>query len=208
VSDVPELRTPRLLLRGWRESDRASFAAINADPSVMAWFPAPLTREQSDAFVDRIESVWVQRGYGLWAVEHRAGTGGPDGLAGYVGLMPVLDLPVDGEVEVGWRLARTHWGHGDATEGARAVLGWAVEVLGLTEVVSFTAASNTRSRAVMERLGMLRDASADFDHPRVPADSPLRPHVLYRLRLRPRAQAGSGGSATAPVPTRSKPRRA
>jgi RimJ/RimL family protein N-acetyltransferase len=181
VSDVPELRTPRLVLRGWREGDRAPFAALNADPEVMAWYPAPLTREQSDAFVERIEAVWAQHGYGLWALEHREGAAGPVGLAGYVGLMPVLGLPVVGEVEIGWRLARGHWGHGDATEGAQAVLGWAFEVLGLSEVVSFTSASNQRSRAVMERLGMVRDASADFDHPRVPQSSPLRRHVLYRL---------------------------
>ncbi len=206
MTPVPQLRTARLLLRGWRDDDRAPFAAINADPEVMAWYPAPLTREQSDAFVDRIEAVWAQRGYGLWAVEHvdgnaaglsvpggLAGAGGlpgAGGLAGYVGLMPVEGLPVGGPaggpvggpVEIGWRLARAHWGHGDATEAARAVLAWAFAELGLRELVSFTAATNVRSRAVMERLGMVRDLTGDFDHPRVPVGSPLRPHVLYRLR--------------------------
>lgn len=174
---TPELRTDRLLLRGWRAADREPFAALNADPDVVEFLNGPLTRAQSDAMVDRIETSWATRGYGLWAVEV---IGGP-GFIGYVGLWDALfEAPFTPAVEVGWRLARSAWGHGYATEAARAALGYSDVALGLPEVLSFTAAANLRSRAVMERIGMTRDPDGDFDHPAVPEGSPVRRHVLYR----------------------------
>jgi RimJ/RimL family protein N-acetyltransferase len=176
------LRTPRLILRRWCDADRAPFAALNADPEVMAHFPAPLTPAESDALAGRIEAHLADRGFGLWAVE----VPGVAAFAGYVGLaVPTFDAPFTPCVEIGWRLARAHWGHGYATEAGRAVLGYAWGVLALDEVVSFTTVGNSRSRAVMTRLGMRHDPADDFDHPRLPVGHPQRRHVLYRLS-RPR----------------------
>ena len=176
---MTELRTERLLLRSWRHSDRAPYAALNADPVVMEHFPAPLTREQSDAHVDRMAAVLDAQGWGLWAVEV------PDEAAfiGFIGLaVPGFEAHFTPCVEVGWRLARSAWGRGYAPEGARAALAFAFDELGLDEVVSFTSVGNTKSRRVMEKIGMAHDPAEDFDHPNVPADSPVRRHVLYRLR--------------------------
>jgi RimJ/RimL family protein N-acetyltransferase len=174
----PELRTSRLILRRWRDTDRAPFAALNADPAVMEHFPAPLTREQSDDLVDRIEVGFEERGWGLWAVE----IPGTEAFAGFVGLNPAtFDAPFTPAVEVGWRLAREQWGNGYATEGARAALAFGFDAIALDEIVSFTTHANTPSRRVMERIGMRRDPADDFDNPNVPEGNPLRRHVLYRL---------------------------
>jgi RimJ/RimL family protein N-acetyltransferase len=181
VSDVAVRRTRRLVLRAFTDADRAPFAALCADPVVMEHFPAPLTRAESDAFVDRVQATWRVRGYGLWAVQRRDS----GEFIGYTGLWPVAeDVPVDAEVEVGWRLAAAHWGQGFATEAATAAAAYAFTDLALPELVSFTAAGNARSRAVMVRLGMTR--AGEFEHPRVPAGHPARRHVLYRLRDAPR----------------------
>ncbi len=171
------LRTERLLLRPWRDSDRAPFAAMNADPHVMEHFPAVRTREQSDSFMDRIVARMLQEGYGLWAVE----VPGVAEFIGFIGLGPadaVLGRPV---LEIGWRLAADHWGRGYATEGARASLAHAFDGLGRAEVVSFTTTANERSRRVMEKIGMTRQPQDDFDHPGVPETWPGRRHVLYRI---------------------------
>ena len=183
--------TPRLLLRRWRREDREPFAALNADPEVMRHFRAPLDRAASDAFVDRIEASFDELGYGLWAVEVVA-----DGrFIGFTGLARhTFPAPFTPCVEVGWRLARDAWGHGYATEAARAALDVGFGELRLAEIVSMTAASNVRSQAVMRRLGMTRDAADDFAHPSLPEDHPLRPHVLYRISRARWAQ-------NAPVPS-------
>lgn len=171
------LRTKRLILRPWREADLAPFAALNADPEVMAHFPKVLDRAESDGLAGRIGEQFATHGFGLWALEV------PDSVpfAGYIGLMMVPDaMPFAPAVEVGWRLARAHWGKGYATEAARAAVAYGFDTLGLVEVVSFTVPANARSIAVMARLGMTR--AADFDHPKLPVGHPLRLHVLYRLR--------------------------
>lgn len=174
----PELRTSRLILRRWRDTDRAPFAALNADPVVMEHFRAPLGREESDDLADRITADIDERGWGLWAVE----IPGTVAFAGFIGLNPAtFDAPFTPAVEIGWRLAREHWGSGFATEGARAALSFGFDALALDEIVSFTTHGNARSRRVMERLGMRRDPADDFDNPNVPDGDPLRPHVLYRL---------------------------
>ena len=174
-----DLRTERLILRGWRPADREPFAALNADPAVMEHFPSPLGRQESDAFADRIDAQLNERGWGLWAVQ---ADGGAD-FIGFVGLHEArFDAPFTPAVEVAWRLDRAHWGRGYATEAARAAVAFGFGELGLDEIVSFTVPANRRSRAVMERLGMRRDPADDFDHPGVPAGHPLRRHVLYRLR--------------------------
>jgi RimJ/RimL family protein N-acetyltransferase len=173
-----QLRTARLLLRGWRESDRTPFAELNADPEVTEHFPNVLSRTESDAFVDRIIAGLEAQGWGLWAVEIVA-TGE---FAGFIGLNPVpFEAPFTPAIEIGWRLAREHWGQGLATEGARAVLDHAFDHLGLVEVVSFTSRTNLRSQRVMQKLGMRHDSADDFDNPRLPRGHPLRSHVLYRI---------------------------
>jgi anti-anti-sigma factor len=177
VDDAPELRTERLLLRRWRDDDRKPFAELNADPLVMEHFPSMLSAAESDAFVDRIEARFDAVGYGLWAVEVAGGAP----FIGFIGLAPVPDdLPFAPAIEVGWRLARRHWGQGYATEGARAALRCGTETFGINDFVSMTARSNLRSQRVMRRLGMVRHARDDFEHPRIGAGHPTRPHVLYR----------------------------
>jgi RimJ/RimL family protein N-acetyltransferase len=176
---MTDIRTERLLLRSWLDTDRDPFAALNADPVVMRHLLGPITRDRSDAFVDRIEAQWDQSGWGLWAVEV------PEVAAfiGYIGLWPADDVIGQPAVEVGWRLARRHWAHGYATEGAGHALQYGFETLGVDEIVSFTVPQNERSRRVMERIGLVRDQSGDFDHPRVDPDAfpDMVRHVLYRL---------------------------
>jgi RimJ/RimL family protein N-acetyltransferase len=172
------IRTGRLVLRRWRASDREPFAAMNADPAVVEHLQGPMSRDRSDDFIDRIERHWDERGWGLWAVE----VPGVAPLVGYVGLWPA-DFLAEGMVEVGWRLARLHWGRGYATEAAREALRFGFEEVGLPEIVSFTVPANERSRRVMERIGLRRDPTGDFDHPRVDAAAypHLVRHVVYRL---------------------------
>lgn len=177
----PELRTPRLVLRRWRDEDLAPFAELNADPKTMGLFPAPLTRAESDAWVARMETSFVTDGFGMWAVT--LGSDGP--LVGSVGLLRVTpELPFFPAVETGWRLHRRYWGRGFATESARAALRFGFADAGQREIVAFTAAINRRSRAVMERLGMRRDPADDFVYPGIDPDDRLQPHVLYRLGVR------------------------
>jgi RimJ/RimL family protein N-acetyltransferase len=175
---VAELSTDRLLLRQWRDADLDPWAAMNADPEVMEHFPSVMTRDESAAFMGRIRAAIDERGWGLWAVEVVGGAP----FIGFIGLQPVVDpvMPFGG-VEVGWRLTRSAWGRGYASEGARAALRYAFEELVLPEVISFTSTTNERSQAVMRRIGLTRDPADDFDHPKVPSGSRLRRHVLYRL---------------------------
>jgi RimJ/RimL family protein N-acetyltransferase len=173
---IDTIRTDRLLMRRWVDSDREPFAALNADSETMHFFPATLDRAASNAFVDRIESRFEQQGYGLWALEV-IDTGE---FIGFTGLSPMPnDVPGAGGTEVGWRLARHAWHRGYATEAATAVLDVAFRGVGMKEIWSVTAVLNEPSQAVMRRLG-LNDV-ARFDHPRIPAGHPLRPHVTYHL---------------------------
>ena len=173
-----QLRTERLLLRHWRREDREPFAALNADPEVRRYFPSTLDRAASDAEADRHASRIEERGWGLWAVEVVGG----DPFIGFVGLNEALfEAPFNPSVEIGWRLVRANWGKGYAPEAALAVLDHAFDVIGLDEVVSFTAVVNTPSRRVMEKIGMTRDPAHDFEHPNVPEGHPVRRHVLYRV---------------------------
>lgn len=184
VATVPVLNTARLTLRDWRDEDLAPFAALNADPRVMEYFPAPLSRAESDALASRIRAH-LRSGLGLWAVERND----TREFCGYVGLArPSFEAHFTPCTEIGWRLAYAHQGQGFATEAALACIRHAFENSALDEIVSFTATINRPSRRVMEKIGMLRDPREDFDHPRVADGSPLRRHVLYRL---PAPQAGS-----------------
>ena len=177
IPSLIEFDTERLRLRQWCEEDRAPFAQLNSDPRVMEFFPAPLSRAESDAMAHRCRSLIAERGWGLWAVE----TKNAREFIGYVGLhTPTLKLPFSPCIEIGWRLAFHHWGKGFATEAARAALRVGFEKLGFVEIVAFASLQNLRSRAVMERLGM-RDSGTSFEHPAIPPGNPLRRHCLYRL---------------------------
>jgi RimJ/RimL family protein N-acetyltransferase len=178
VREAPILTTGRLRLRQWRPEDLAPFAALNADPAVMEFFPGTLGRAESDALAARIADDLAGRGFGLWAVE----APGHADFIGFVGLsVPSFRAHFTPCVEIAWRVAREHWGLGYATEAARAALAFGFGDLALPEIVSFAASANRRSRRVMERLGMTRSALDDFAHPLLPEGHRLRAHVLYRM---------------------------
>jgi RimJ/RimL family protein N-acetyltransferase len=185
------IRTDRLIMRRWRAADREPYAAMNADPAVMRYFPATLDRAASDASIDRIEELFDAQGFGLWALEI-ADTGM---FIGFTGLNPMPPgVPSAGGMEVGWRLAEHAWHQGYATEAARAAVSVGFGGAGLGQIWSMTAVLNEPSQAVMRRLGMTR--CAHFDHPRIAAGHPLCRHVLYRLdRPDGQAQAGPGPAA-------------
>jgi len=173
------LETPRLILRPWREEDLEPFAAMNRDPEVMRYFPSTSDLEASRALIERARASFTALGFGPWAVERP----GIDPFIGFIGLsVPRFQAHFTPCVEIGWRLARRHWGLGLATEGARAVLDHALGPLGLREVVSFTTETNLPSRRVMDKLGMTHDPADDFRHPKLPPEHPMSPHVLYRTR--------------------------
>lgn len=169
------LQGERVLLRAWREADRAPFAALNADPEVRRFFTGTLTRAESDAQIDRFTAHQAQHGFCFWALE----VPGVAPCAGFVGLQWADDLPNSPQVELGWRLARHAWGFGYATEAARLCVGFAFGPLKLDVLHAYTAEGNLASRRVMQRLGM--EEAGNFLHPSVPTSHPLAPHVLYRL---------------------------
>jgi RimJ/RimL family protein N-acetyltransferase len=171
------IQTARLKLRPFSEADFEPFAAINADPRVMEFFVAPLTREQSDKFANVICGHFARHGYGPWAVET------PDSkFAGYIGLYwGNFEAPFMPALELGFRLGAQHWNKGYATEGGSAAVEWAFANTDLPEIFSWTAVLNRRSQRVIQKIGLLRDPANDFDHPRVPEGNPLRPHVLFRV---------------------------
>lgn len=172
------LRTKRLILRPWRTSDLAAFAAINADPEVMQFYSHLLQRKESDALAEKIQREFAERGYGYWAVE----VPGVADFIGYIGLKYWdLDMAFAPCIDMGWRLDSTHWGKGYATEGARAVIQHGFETLGFSEIVAMATTENTRSIRLMERLGMTTDQVENFEHPNLPQGHPLSWHVLYRL---------------------------
>ena len=171
---LPVIATERLVLRPWRDDDLEPFAAMSADPAVMEFYPALLSREQCEAVIDRIRGHFAREGFGFWALE----APGVAPFVGFTGIARPGFMPV---VEVGWRLARPYWGQGFATEAARAAVDWGFANLELDEIVAFVVPGNLRSQRVMGRLGMSRDADANFEHPAVPSGHALRPHWLFRL---------------------------
>ena len=174
-----ELRTSRLLLRPWRETDLPPFAVLNADPEVRRWLLGTLTREESDAQAMRIQEHIAAHQFGFWALE----VPGIASFVGFVGLKHVnFAASFAPAVEAGWRLSRDHWGHGYATEAARAAVSHGFRALGLAKIVAFAVAGILPSRRVMERIGMRHDPAGDFDHPALPEGHPFQRHVLYRAK--------------------------
>ena len=178
MEPILELESARLLLRQWRDEDLPEFAAMCADPQVMRYFLAPLSRLESASLIGRVRGHFAEHGFGLWALQ-RKDTGQ---FIGFTGLGVVgFDAPFTPATEIGWRLAREHWGLGYASEAAWTALRCGFDRLALTEIVSFTTQSNTPSEKVMQAIGMHHDSADDFEHPRLAADHPLRHHVLYRI---------------------------
>lgn len=172
------LETPRLCLRRWKDSDLEPFAQLNADPRVMRYFPATLSREESDRLAQHADSAFETRGWGVCVAELRE----PRQFVGCIGLsVPAFEAHFTPCVEILWRLAPQHWNRGFATEGARAVLTYAFETLRLNQVAAFTTERNVPSRRVMEKIGMTHNPADDFDHPQLEQGHPLRRHVLYRI---------------------------
>jgi len=174
-----EIRTSRLRIRSWRDDDFEAYAAMNADPRVMEFYPSVVSRDESRVRFERYRAGAAERGYAFWPVEVLGG-------AAFIGMVGLADpdfaahfMPA---VEIGWRLVAEHWGRGYATEAARATLAFGFERLALPEIVSFTTVANVRSRRVMEKIGMQRLPDEDFLHPLLTDGHPLQPHVLYRLR--------------------------
>ncbi len=177
MAELIELETDRLKMRQWKKEDRPLFAALNADPVVMKYFPTILDRAESNAMADKVQLLLSKRGWGFWAVEEKKS----NAFIGFVGLhVPIAELPFSPCVEIGWRLARKFWGIGYATEAANAALQVAFGQLDLREVFAFTPIDNARSRAVMERLHM-ENTQRNFDHPAISEGHRLCEHVLYRL---------------------------
>lgn len=189
MADI-HIETERLLLRDWTDSDAAPFAALNADPRVMEFFAKALTREESDAVMADARARLATDGYGKYATEEKSS----GRFIGYIGLAPVdFEASFAPAIEIGWRLARTAWGNGYATESAKAVADHAFTNLGLAELVSFTTEWNRPSRRVMEKIGMTHDPAEDFEYPKLPPGHKLRRHVLYRLTREDRFSHRSAG---------------
>lgn len=169
------IETERLILRPWRDTDREPFWAMACDPQVMAYLP-PLTRDESDAAVNRMMAVEREHGHVFWALERKA----EGDFIGFCGILPPRS-PIF-EYEIGWRLAHHAWGQGLAREAAQASLAWAWAHLPVPAIMAITNLANTRSWRLMERLGMERHPNEDFDHPELAEGDPLRPHILYRIQ--------------------------
>jgi RimJ/RimL family protein N-acetyltransferase len=176
------LTTSRLILRPWRDADLSAFARLNDDPAVMEFLARRLSRDESDALAARIRTAIETRGWGFWAVEVKEAGPTAAPFIGFVGLsVPSFEAHFTPCVEIGWRLAKEHWGRGYASEAAAAGLRFAFDNLKLQQIVAFTVPLNKRSMHVMERIGMSRDLTGDFEHPKLPPGHPFRPHVLYRV---------------------------
>ncbi|NTJ42738.1 GNAT family N-acetyltransferase [Agrobacterium larrymoorei] len=172
--------TPRLILREWKDTDCDLFREINADSKVMEFFPFRRSHAESDVALGNVNDMIRATGYGFYALELRE-TAEPIGFCGIAPANMEEVFPL-GTMEIGWRLATRFWGSGYVTEAAKSLLTMAFDEKRLPEIVSFAVHDNHRSTAVMKRIGLVRDASRDFDHPRVPETHPhLKAHVTYAL---------------------------
>jgi RimJ/RimL family protein N-acetyltransferase len=176
------IETARLILRPPTDRDRPALAVLNGDPRVGEWLSGPMTPEENDALVDRVLAHIAEHGFGFWTVERKA-DGAVIGMAGLLAMG--AELPPGPALEVGWRLSPDAWGHGYATEAARGAVDWGfANRPEADEIIAITARTNLASQAVMRRLGMVHEPWRDFDHPRVPDDSPLKAHVTWSLKRR------------------------
>jgi RimJ/RimL family protein N-acetyltransferase len=175
------LKTERLVLRRWRETDEAPMHAISTDPLVMATLGPLMSLEEVRALIGRLQLMQAEHGYCFWAMALQE-TGA---LIGLCGLKPgAADTPLEGRLEIGWRLGSSWWGRGYAREAATACLDWAWNQLDADSVWAITSKDNSRSWGLMERLGMSRQMDLDFDHPSLTPGDPLRRHITYRATRR------------------------
>lgn len=175
---LDKIETERLILRMWQESDAEIFAAINQDEKVIEFLRGSLSLADSQNFIVSANSHFKKNGFGLWATTLKE----TKELIGFVGLnVPDFQSHFTPCVEIGWRLSSKHWKKGYAVEASKAVLLAGFKNFGLQEIVSFTVPQNLRSIAVMEKIGMKRDFSGDFNHPKLSLDHHLSQHILYRI---------------------------
>lgn len=171
--------TDRLILRPWRDTDRAPYAEMSLSPEVMEHLGGLSTPEQVNAGIARMRASQAEHGFCFWAVERRA-----DGaFLGFCGLKRAADAgtPIEGDIEIGWRLRRDAWGQGYGMEAARASLGWGWATLDVARIIAMTVPANHRSRGLMERIGMIRRPDLDFGHPAFPEGHPLHRHIVYAV---------------------------
>ena len=177
----PYIETERLYLRQWQASDFVVFAAMNADPEVMKYFPKLLSATVSDIIANKCQQLIEENGWGFWALSLKEGSDNNDAFIGFVGLNQThAEMSFAPCVEIAWRLRKEYWGQGYATEAARASLDFAFSELALDEVVAFTAVINQRSQLLMARIGMT-DTQDNFYHPALESNHPLAEHVLYKI---------------------------
>ena len=167
----------RLGFRHWLASDTDTFAEMNADPEVREFFPNLLTFEESLASIRRYQNHIDQAGFGFYAVDLLKSAA----FIGFIGMVeatfPAAFTPC---MEIGWRLKKSVWNNGYATEGAKRCLDFAFNVMEVAEVYSFTACLNKKSERVMQKIGMKKVGI--FDHPKIEEGHPLKPHVLYYIK--------------------------
>lgn len=175
------LETERLIMREWRDDDLPAFAAMNADPEVMRYFPSLQTRSESNGLVDRITEHFKEHGFGLWALEEKES----QSFIGFTGFLasPIKFISND-EIEVGWRMARAFWRRGFALEAATACIEWFWTNTNRSRIISYTSKINEPSRLLMDKLGLEHQPGLAFDHPKIPQNHPLCRHVVY-LKDRP-----------------------
>ncbi len=174
-----EVKTARLVLRDWREDDRAEFAAMSADSQVMAHLDGPVERSASDAIIDRLMAEASSQGCTFWAIERNEDAA----LLGFCGLRRGghAGTPVPDELEIGWRLRRDAWGQGFAREAAEASIRWGWANRPDRRIAAWTVPANVASWKLMERLGMRHQPELDFDHPRFAPGHPLCRHLVYTI---------------------------
>ncbi len=177
-AELPRFHTARLLVRPWREDDKAAFWHMNAKPDVTRYLLPVQDRAGSDARADSIIQHFSDYGFGLWVVEL-------PGICPFIGFTGLRHVPYQAAftpaVEIAWRFDRAYWGKGYATEAAQACLDFGFDTLNLSEIVAVTRPDNALSRAVMSRLGMTHANNDDFELPLPPEQAHMRPHVLYRI---------------------------
>lgn len=173
------LKTKRLILRTWHESDLEPMSIINQDPLVCEFLAEIVNKTQTENLIRRFMLHYEIHGFTAYAVELRSNRT----LIGFIGLLvATFEADFTPAIEIGWRLDSIYWEQGYATEAAKAIVDFVFTTLRLKEIVSFTAKNNFRSRRVMEKIGMYHNPNEDFDHPKLPKNSPLCRHVLYRIK--------------------------
>ncbi|HWZ02893.1 MAG TPA: GNAT family N-acetyltransferase [Mucilaginibacter sp.] len=170
------IETSSLILREWIATDVQPYIALNQDKEVMEFFPSIKTADETIEQIQRISKHIEQHGYGFFAVERKDN----GQFIGFTGLThPGFEAEFTPCIEIGWRLSRENWGHGFATEAAKACLKFGFDNLGVDKIYSFTSVQNVRSEQVMKKIGMIKEGY--FEHPSIEDGHFLKRHVLYKI---------------------------